>query len=137
MLLPPVEVVDIVSGDVFTIPFGETVTHLSFFATWCKPCIDELPRLTDLEARWQVEGYSLVLVAVPARQTQLRLAAFARDEQPPGRLVHDSGGKLMQDLGVEQLPCHVLVDSRGKIVHRAPTLRDGVAGEIEKLIRKR
>jgi len=30
--------------------------HVVFLATWCRPCVAELPRLADLEDRWKADG---------------------------------------------------------------------------------
>jgi len=133
----PVKLMDPISGEMVPLPAGEQMTHLCFFATWCRTCMDELPQLIDLEARWKIDGYSLVLIAVPTRQTPERLLAFIRDHQPPGQVLLDAGGELVRRLGVEDLPLHVLLDGKGKVVHETPVLDREVASVIEKLVRNR
>jgi hypothetical protein len=36
--------------------------HVMFMATWCQPCLAEIPKLVDLEDRWKAEGYRLFLL---------------------------------------------------------------------------
>ncbi|MFZ5480547.1 MAG: TlpA family protein disulfide reductase [Myxococcota bacterium] len=46
---------------------GEVVV-LNFWATWCAPCLDELPRLDELGARLQGSGARLVTVNIDKAQ---------------------------------------------------------------------
>lgn len=104
--------------------------HVAFFATWCAPCKDELPRLADFSARWSHEGYRVVVVAVPTRQTVERLERFAERHRVPGALVIDSDGAVSRALGIDAIPSHVFFDSRGVVVMRA----NGVGADVEEEI---
>ncbi len=117
----PLRLLDPAGGEL-RVEAGRGPLHLVFFATWCPPCLDELPRLAELEARWTDRGYRLVLVAVPSRQSRDRLARFIEDRAPPGRLGFDSTGAVQQALGVEELPSHVLLAGDGTVLARASQL---------------
>ncbi len=54
---------DPVTGKPVVIQPGKGALHIVFFATWCPTCMEELPRLGEIEARWGTQGYRLVLVA--------------------------------------------------------------------------
>lgn len=110
------------------------LTHLVFFATWCPPCTAELPRLAELEARWAGRGYRLVLVAVSGRQSADRLRQFKAGADPPGMLLWDSDGKVSARLDAGEIPTHLLVDSRGRIVLRAPELNAAVEQTIAQML---
>src|SRR5207342_3436185 len=36
--------------------------HVMFMATWCQPCLAEVPKLVDLEDRWKADGYRLFMI---------------------------------------------------------------------------
>jgi thiol-disulfide isomerase/thioredoxin len=124
------------SGSEVTLEAGAPVLHIVFFATWCPPCIEELDRLAETEARWQERGYRLILIAVQTRHTAERLRRFAAEMQPPGELLFDSQGRAAKALGGSHLPSHLLFDSSGKEVHRAASLDDGVVEALQELIIK-
>jgi len=107
------------------------ITHVVFFATWCPPCTEELPRLAELEARWGGRGYRLVLVAVSGRQDAERLRGFHAGAAPPGRLLWDQSGRVAQALQAGEIPTHLLVDSQGKILLRASELNAAVEQRVE------
>ena len=126
--------VDPLSGDRIDLPADASALHLFFFATWCRPCLDQLPALIDLEARWQAEGYSLVLVAVPTRQDRVRLHAFMEEESPPGTVLLDRGGELLARFGVDGIPHHVLLGPRGKVAEVSGPIDGELMAEIMKLV---
>ena len=110
---------DPASTDSFELGAGSPVLHVAFFATWCQACVEELPELDALEARWSDRGYRLVLVAVRSRQTAERLSSFAGGRELPGRLGFDEAGELEKALAARELPTHVLLDARGNELFRA------------------
>jgi peroxiredoxin len=121
-------------GAQVTLEAGAPALHIVFFATWCPPCVEELDRLAEIEARWQERGYRLVLIAVQARHTSERLASFAAGRQLPGELLFDSRGRAAEELGGSHLPSHLLLDGAGKEVHRASSLDDGVVEALQELM---
>ena len=111
--------------------------HLVFLATWCPPCMDEIPRLSELDARWQESGYRLVLVAVPTRQTPARLRDFIETEDPPGTLLLDLYGLGLRESKTGQIPQHLLVAADGTVLLRADSLDDGVEEAVETFMESR
>jgi thiol-disulfide isomerase/thioredoxin len=132
----PLSLVDPRSGGVVEVRAGAPLLHLVFFATWCPPCRDELPRLLELDARWGSAGYRLVLVAVSARQSADRLREFAVSANG-AELLFDSSGEVQKTLGATQLPTHVLIDENGTSLLRAPALGTEVESVIESVMTKR
>lgn len=127
----PLSLTDPVRGTEEALEAGAPLLHVVFFATWCKPCLDELRPLAEIEASWGDRGYRLVVVAVATRQSAERLAAFARSSRPPGRLLWDRDGAAARALAVDRLPAHLLFGPRGELLFRAPSLEEGVAAAIE------
>jgi thiol-disulfide isomerase/thioredoxin len=113
---------------------GASALHLVFFATWCPPCVEELARLGEVEARWSERGYRLVLVGVRTRQTSERLAGFVEQEQPPGQLLFDAEGDAERAWQVKRLPTHVVLDSSGREVARASELDESIETAIAELL---
>jgi thiol-disulfide isomerase/thioredoxin len=128
----PLHLVDPVRGTATDVAPGSRVTHLVFFATWCPPCLAEMPRLAELQSTWGRQGYRLVLIAVPTRQTAERIKAFVEREAPPGQVLLDADGAVQRAAGVGDLPAHVLVGPDGTILKRASALADGVVPELER-----
>lgn len=43
---------------------GDTVVLLNFWATWCRPCLDEIPIFRELERKYGAQGFRLVAVSL-------------------------------------------------------------------------
>lgn len=87
---------------------GQT-TLVSFFATWCKPCKEEIPELKRLAARYADRGFRVVLVCLD--QFGVRDVARYLEEAGSGDLpvLWDRYGRTREAYAVGQLPTNVLV----------------------------
>ena len=93
---------------------------INYWATWCPPCVRELPRLAALHARRNSDGIAVLAIAMeldpaPVRdflaQQQLELPVWI---EPPS--AGDSSVRFGNRRGV--LPFSVLLDAEGRIVER-------------------
>ena len=110
--------------------------HVVFIATWCRPCLAEIPKLADLEDRWKADGYRLFLVAISTRQTPERLKELSAQGPLPGKLLFDANGSVASAFGAASIPTHALVDRRGRIVARASSLDPAFTQTVERLVRQ-
>lgn len=104
---------------------------LSFWASWCKPCVAETPALHSLAAD-PPEG--LVVVVVPVESDPEQLGRLL----PPGGpvvVLPNEPEKLQRALGVETLPAAFLV-VEGRLVARFNGSRDWQSAEMRRLLSK-
>ena len=129
-------------GTTFLDPDGESVTLADFegepllvnlWATWCAPCVKELPTLDALEAAQQ--GKLAVIAVSQDMGPQGSVNAFL-DTKKIGRLAayHDPDMALSSALGVQVLPTSILYDAAGKEVWRYTGDLDWMGGEARKLL---
>jgi peroxiredoxin len=133
---PALTAIDPATGDSVALDPSKGPLHVVFVATWCRPCLAEFTKLADLEDRWKADGYRLLLVAVPTRQTPDRLREFLSQGPLPGRLLFDADGSVSAAFGAATIPTHLLVDRQGRIVARAGTLDPAFAQAVELLVRR-
>ena len=96
------------------------VVLLDFWATWCAPCLAELPRLRRLHEELEDAGLTLVGVSLDAMEPR-RFASWTRRQRVTWPQVRDGrsyGGALPRLFGIEQLPATVLVDRDGRMAAR-------------------
>lgn len=95
------------------------VLLISFFATWCPPCIEEIPTFMDLQKTYGEDKFSIIALSVdqggPA--TVAKLVKKKKINYPV--LMADS--ETMQNFGgVYGVPVSFLVNAKGNVVKKYP-----------------
>ena len=106
---------------------------LNLWATWCAPCIKELPTLDALAAR---EGEKLQVVTLSQdMEGRDKVETFlAARKLPNVEAWLDAEMKVMTALGVQILPTTILYDAEGKEVWRFTGDEDWTGPDAAKLI---
>lgn len=113
---------------------GEKLTVLNFWATWCPPCVEEMPELSRVHAELEGQGVKTIGLAVDSPSA---VAQFALDKPVsyPLVVIGAAGTSLAERLGnaAGALPYTVLVDAEGRVLEQKlgriheSELRDWVA----------
>jgi len=61
--IPPARVVDLDGLVAVLEEHGDEALLVNFWATWCGPCVEEMPHLVDLAARWDAKGARVITVS--------------------------------------------------------------------------
>jgi thiol-disulfide isomerase/thioredoxin len=105
-------------GELDTATLAGRVVVLNFWATWCGPCVDEMPSLERLHRVLGPQG--LAVVAVAADESAVDVSAFVRQHGLTMTLLHDRGGReAARVYGVFGYPETVIVGRDGRVAHRA------------------
>jgi cytochrome c biogenesis protein CcmG, thiol:disulfide interchange protein DsbE len=95
---------------------------LNVFASWCVPCVAEVPVLLRLK------GMGVEVVGIAVHDTAPALTAFlARNGNPYSRIGSDDQSRIQLALGSSGVPETFVIDGRGRIVKQ----HIGVLGEAD------
>jgi thiol-disulfide isomerase/thioredoxin len=98
----------------------QPVTLLNVWATWCGPCIAEMPALTALQQRFASRGLRVAAVSVDLGDAEVKAFLMRTPlTMPIGR---DPAWTTTAALGDRALPQNVLISSDGRVLYRAPPL---------------
>lgn len=90
------------------------VVFLNFWATWCPPCVEEMPSMHRLREKL-ADDDRFVMLAISADEDWAPVRKFFKGEPPPFSVLLDAGGDLAKKYGTEKFPeTYVVVD--GKLV---------------------
>ena len=101
---------------------------LTFFATWCAPCREEIPVLIAFQRRLGDRAQILCVVADPENIDQVRSTAAGLSIPYP--MLLDEGQRTMRAYGVRALPATFLIGRDGRIVSRFGVLGESEAGML-------
>ena len=101
------------------------VVLLDFWATWCPPCIAEMPNVKATYAKYKNQKFEIIGISLD--RSTAPLEAYIASEGLTWRQYWDNGGRISQMYNVRAIPSTFLVDGAGII--RRVNLR-GTALEI-------
>ena len=87
------------------------VIVLEFWATWCGPCIQNIPHLNAIHDHWKDRG--VVVVAVTDEPPD-RVAEFIHEKEI--RYIVGAGSRLIYQYGVSGIPYSLIINRDGKVV---------------------
>lgn len=93
--------------------FRGKVVLLDFWATWCEPCLEEIPDLIRFHDAHKDQGFTIVGVAMDAEGVSV-VGPFVRQNKMPYPILI-SGGDLPPGYNVLGFPSAFLIDKDGKI----------------------
>lgn len=109
---------------------------ISFFATWCKPCMRELKAIAEVYPDWQDEtGMKLYAVSIDEAQNAGKVKPLVDAEGWDYEVLLDSNSDFSRAMGIQTIPHVLIVDGKGKIVYSHSGYTDGSEQEIIKKIR--
>lgn len=113
---------------------------VNFWATWCDPCIEEIPSLGALADQLQFHPNKslplLLTISVDESAETVRKFEKTFDHGLPFLVLHDPGGNFSKQLGIFRFPETFLIDAKGKILQKWIGPQDWLSLEVLQFLRK-
>jgi peroxiredoxin len=110
---------------------------ISFWATWCKPCVRELNTINDLIVDWEEEtGVKVVAVSIDDSRQSARVRPFVTSQGWEYEVYLDENGELKRAMNVNNIPHTFLVNGKGEIVWEHNGYFPGDEDHLYELIQK-
>lgn len=133
---PTFEATNAASGEKFALEdLRGRIVIIDFWATWCGPCVAELPNVKKAYEKYHEQG--LEIVSISLDQSVDRCKSFIKNEKMEWMHVIEGGGwgtRLAKQYGIDSIPRMYVLDTEGVVV--AADVRDeALHAAIEKAIK--
>jgi thiol-disulfide isomerase/thioredoxin len=98
--------------------FTGRVVVVNFWATWCAPCLKEMPSLNRLQEQYSTKGIEVVAISTDRTGKDAPKAFLTRQELKHLKAYHDGKGEMVVALRIRGLPTSVVLDAVGNEVAR-------------------
>lgn len=116
--LPTTDLVTLAGKTISTAQLRGKVLIFNFWASWCAPCIEEVPSLVSLVKA----DPNIIIIAVSGDENKDDILAFLKSfpdfNQPPIYVVHANAKTIMDHFKIDKLPESFIFDSNGKMVKK-------------------
>ena len=118
--MPSFVLPDVVTGDnVNSTLFSGKTLLVTFFATWCPPCMQEVPDLIRLQDKYKSKGFSVVALSVDeSGPKSVKRLVEKRSINYPVLMADSSTARDFG--GVVGIPTSFLINSQGTVVKKYP-----------------
>ena len=108
---------------------------ISFWATWCKPCIKELNNIAEVYEDWQDEtGVKLIAISIDDSRNMSKVKPKVNALLWDYEVYCDPNGDFKRAMGVGAVPHTFLLDENKEIVYQHTSYKDGDEYDLFKKI---
>lgn len=119
--------------------FAPTPLLVNFWASWCPPCVHELPSLMVLDQALRAEGMAVLLIGLDRKGPAFGQAFLDDRGIMIGHSAFNPSGEIARELGIRVMPTSFLVTSdgiiRGKIEGPLDWVRPEVISAVAEVLR--
>jgi len=110
------------------------VVVVDCFATWCQPCLQEIPHLAQINENYDISEVVVISVG-SSGDSSLKLRQFKQNHDITWKVARDTVG-VFDKYNVEYIPTLVILDQNGNIHYRNQGLTDAstLSSKIDELL---
>ena len=129
-------------GQLVKLPDGRYKTQvtdyvivLNFFATYCVPCVREIPTFNKIATAYPGQPVRFVYVNVDNEKSPAEVKDFAATKGIAVEMMFPSISYAVKTYEVDALPHIVVIDSKGKVSTVITGFQDDLAAQLDQIIR--
>ena len=131
-------VLENIDGDIIELSeyIGEGPILISFWATWCKPCKEELPHVQELLEKYKEKGLTVFAISTDSEKGVAKVKPYIKSHNYTFEVLLDTNSEVARSYYVRSVPFTLIIDKSGKVVYQQLGYRKGDEIKVEEVISK-
>ena len=122
------------NGPVKLSSYQGKLVYLDFWASWCGPCKQSFPWMSEMQSRYGSKGLRVVGVNVDQKTADAQ--TFLTNNPARFDVAFDASGQVPRSYAIKGMPTSVLIGPDGKVLMVHSGFRDEQQGELERQIKQ-
>lgn len=106
------------------------VVLLDFWASWCPPCREEMPKLVSFYEEHKKSDFQLIAINIDNRASNMQHFLDKLFPMPEFPIIEDNTQKIPALFNIEAMPTTILIDKKGNIRYRHDGFKDSYVNDF-------
>lgn len=109
---------------------------LSFWATWCKPCLEEMVEYNKIYNNYKEKGFAMLAISTDTEKSVAKVKPYIKSKNYQFPVLLDTNSEVARKFYAQQMPYTVMIDKSGNIVYTHLGYMKGDEKKIEELVKQ-
>lgn len=125
-------------GDIYELSdfLGKGPVLISFWATWCKPCIEELKAYNKIYEEYEEEGFTIIAISTDSERSIAKVKPFISSMNYDFPVLLDPNSDIARQYYARVMPFSVMIDKAGNILYSHVGYSRGDELKVEDIVKK-
>jgi peroxiredoxin len=125
-------------GDIYELNdfLGDGPVLISFWATWCKPCIQELKEYNKIYNEFKDDGFKVIAISTDSERSIAKVKPFISSMGYKFNVLLDTNSEIARMYYARTMPYSVVLNKDGEIIYSHIGYRHGDEQKVKEIVQK-